>query len=324
MPNALNFLHRLMQRHHASDSIVDVHAPLLTDAALNELIARALAVRTAPNDARDTLSSISGDARSARLGRGLDFEESRLYQRGDDVRAMDWRTTARSGKPYLKIYREEHQPVLHVVIDRGPSMRFATRNQLKVTQAARLAVLCAYAAVRANTCIGGTLWQPDEITMPCRTGEAGALPLVRAALSACPPLADDAGDIRSFTALCRALDARLPSGARVVFLSDFARIAESDVHALRALAARHEVSAIQILDAAECDLPEVGLMRFADLASGAAGWLDTRAAPVREEFRATAAARHEQQRKIFERAGIALTRCMTHDDVFDIWQALPP
>lgn len=325
MPNALTFFHRLIHRGRCQgETTVDIHAPLLSDAELNALIVRVLAAPVALHFTRDALAPHSGDARSARLGHGLDFEESRLYQRGDDVRAMDWRTTARSGKPYLKIYREEHQPVLHLVVDRGASMRFGTRTQLKVTQAARLAVLCAWAAVRSNTCIGGTLWQPAGMTLPCRNGEAGALQLARAAIAACPPLPVEVAPVPAFTEICYALDAQLPAGSRIVLLSDFARVTNIDAPALRTLAARHDVRAIQILDAAECDLPEVGQMRFADLASGATGWLDTHAAPLRETFHATAAARFEQQRKIFTRAGIAVSRCMTHDDAFEIWQNLRP
>lgn len=322
MPSVLTFLHQLTRRWTAADAAVDVHAPLLTDAELNALMTPVPAPHETPRYRRDTLAHDGGDARSSRLGHGLDFEESRLYQRGDDVRAMDWRTTARSGKPYLKIYREEHQPVLHVVIDRNTSMRFGTRTQLKVAQAARLAVLCAYTAVRANTCIGGTLWQPDEITVSCRNGEAGALSLVRAAIAACPPLDEASRSKPSWTALCRSLNASLPIGARIILLSDFARVAETDGPVLRALAARHDVSAIQILDAAENELPDVGVMRFVDRARDLTGWLDTRSATIREAFRVNAAARHEQQRRIFDRAGIALVRCMTQDDATEVWQSL--
>ena len=90
-------------------------APLLTPEEIVQLIEQADALRQARPHGREVFLRHPGDARSAHLGRGLDFEEVRAYQAGDDIRAMDWRTTARTGKPYLKIYREEHHPALHLV-----------------------------------------------------------------------------------------------------------------------------------------------------------------------------------------------------------------
>ena len=165
---------------------VDTHAPLLNAEELAQLMHRIQAQQGA-SYSRESQHRHAGDFRSVYLGSGLDFEEARPYQPGDDVRGMDWRTTARTARPHIKIYREEHQPALHVVIDRGPSMRFGTRSRLKVTQAARIAAMLGFGAARANTCIGGSDLQPGaDAAVPQR--RAGAMQLMQAAIAPCPPL----------------------------------------------------------------------------------------------------------------------------------------
>jgi uncharacterized protein (DUF58 family) len=297
-----------------------VHAPLLSDADLAEIIQHVQAMDLAHQQPKDVHYRQAGDFRSVYLGRGLDFEEVRQYQRGDEIRDMDWRTTARTGKPYLKVYREEHQPALHIVIDRGASMRFGTRTQLKVTLAARIAAVFAFAAMPANTCIGGTLWQPGGFTLNCRNGEEGATRLVRAAIAACPPLQQDTHEeARTFAAMLRELDALLQRGSRLVLISDFAQLHEQDLPILMRLASHHNLLALQVVDSAEEALPNVGMMRFLDVATGKMRWLDTGSQRVRSVFQQEAAALHQQQRLLFERIGVHLHRCATNDDVYALF-----
>lgn len=297
-----------------------LHAPLLSDADLAEIIQHVQAMDLVHLQAKDVHYRQAGDYRSVYLGRGLDFEEVRLYQRGDEMRDMDWRTTARTGKPYLKVYREEHQPALHIVIDRGASMRFGTRTQLKVTLAARIAAIFAFAAMPGNTCIGGTLWQPGGFTLPCRNGEEGATQLVRAAIAACPPLLQDTHEeARTFSEMLRELDALLPRGSRLVLISDFAQLHEQDLPILMRLVSHHGLLALQVTDSAEESLPNVGMMRFFDVATGKLRWLDTGSQRVRNAFSKEAEALHQQQRLLFERIGVRLHRCSTDGDVYGLF-----
>ena len=312
------FLHFLPERTVATEA--KLQAPLLSDADLAEIIQHVQAMDLAHLQAKDVHYRQAGDYRSVYLGRGLDFEEVRLYQRGDEMRDMDWRTTARTGKPYLKVYREEHQPALHIVIDRGASMRFGTRTQLKVTLAARIAAVFAFAAMPGNTCIGGTLWQPGGFTLPCRNGEEGATQLVRAAIAACPPLQQDTHEeARTFSEMLRQLDALLPRGSRLVLISDFAQFHEQDLPILMRLASHHGLLALQVTDSAEETLPNVGMMRFLDVATGKLRWLDTGSQRVRGAFHKEAAALHQQQRLLFERIGVQLHRCATDGDVYSLF-----
>ncbi|TCV82530.1 DUF58 domain-containing protein [Sulfurirhabdus autotrophica] len=296
-----------------------IHSPLLGDDELAEIIRRVQAMNLAQGQSREVHYRHAGNYRSAYLGRGLDFEEVRPYQHGDEVRDMDWRTTARTGKPYLKIYREEHQPALHIVVDRGASMRFGTRVQLKATLAARIAAIFAFSAMSSNACIGGTVWQPGGFTLPCRNGEEGATWLVRAAISPCPPLLEESQEeARTFTAMLRHLDTLLTRGTRLFLISDFSQLHEQDLPVLLRLASHHDLIVVQVLDAAEEKLPDVGLMRFHDVASGKLRWLDTANHGVREIFQREAAALHDKQRMLFERIGVRLHQCTTDSDPFSL------
>jgi uncharacterized protein (DUF58 family) len=259
----------------------------------------------------------TGEFRSNTLGTGLDFEEARPYQPGDDVRRMDWRTTARTGKAFVKTFREEHQPQLHLVLDRGASMRFGTRGQLKVTQAARIAAMLAYSSARNYIAMGATLWQPEPVTLPSRGGEAGVLQLVQAAIAPCPPLTASARS-QTLAQLLRALSAQLPLGTRVVIISDLRQFHAADFPDLARFAAQHAVSAYQILDPAECALPDIGVRQFADLYSGQTHPMDTHDVALRTVFSNEARALHATQRALLAHAGISHRVCMTTDDVLNI------
>jgi uncharacterized protein (DUF58 family) len=318
MNRVTGLLRDVLRVRRGGRTTTEVNAPLLGDADL-----AALLHMTAPPPARSHPGEVkhrqAGEFRSGEPGSGLDFAESRPYQPGDDVRRMDWRTTARTGTPFLKVYHEEHQRRLHVVIDRGASMRFGTRGRLKAAQAARIAALLAFAHARANVCIGATLWERDGEFLPCRNGEAGVMQLLHAAVAPCPPLpAAETDRARTFTRLLRELNARLPRGSRVALISDFRALDATHVPDLARLAAQHECGAYQVLDPVECDLPDVGMSQFADLESDRIRWLDTHSATVRAQFNAGAAALHERQRALLRRAGVPLCVCMTSDDAPDL------
>lgn len=292
-----------------------VDRPLLDKSEIAAIMRQAQHVHRLAASGRDVRQRHAGDLRSVFFGPGLDYEEARPYQRGDDVRAMDWRITARTGKPHVKTYREERQPLLHIVIDRHAGMRFGTRRQLKVSQAVRIGALFAFGAALSHASIGGTLWQPDALSLRSRNGFDGALDLVAAANAPCPPLEAAArGGEDSFAALLRRLEALLPRGSRVVLISDFAALEQADLPLLSNLAAQHDVLAVQVYDAAETALPDVGLARFRDVAAGRTRWVDTGKRTVRAEYADSAEARRQAQAQGLRRAGVPLLRCATDGD----------
>jgi len=280
-----------------------VHAPLIAVADIAALAAQASLLATLP--VREVHNHHAGDWASRWLGRGLDFEESRPYSAGDDIRDMDWRTTARTGRPHLKIYREERQPLVHLVVDRGATMRFGTRRRLKVAQAARVAALLAFAATDHNGVIGATLWDAQDQVVPPRHGRLAALALIELAAAPCPPLTDPTSTEPLHHAdRLTALEAGLPRGARLALISDFSWLTTAHEPLLARLAARFEVWAIQIVDAAEHALPDLGLARFHDMASGQGVWLDTAQASVRSACQAALACRLDIQAASLARAGV--------------------
>lgn len=246
----------------------------------------------------------AGDWSSRWLGRGLDFEESRQYSAGDDIRDMDWRTTARTGRPHLKIYREERQPMVHLVVDRGATMRFGTRRRLKAAQAARVAAVLAFAAAGHNGVIGATFWDVQDETLPARHGRLAALGLIEQAAAPCPPLDHFAPtDSLRYADRLAALEVGLPRGARLVLISDLAWLTDAHERQLARLAARFAVWVIQIVDPAERVLPEVGMACFHDMASGQRAWLDTSNAAARAAADAALAGRLAAQAAHLTRAG---------------------
>jgi len=280
-----------------------VHAPLIAAADMAGLAAQASLLATLP--VREVHDHHAGDWASRWLGRGLDFEESRPYSAGDDIRDMDWRTTARTGRPHLKIYREERQPTVHLVIDRGATMRFGTRKRLKVAQAARVAAVLAFAAAERNGVIGATLWDAQDQDLPPRHGRLAALALIGQAAAPCPPLTDPASTESLHHAdRLAALEAGLPRGAQLVLISDFSWLAAAHEPQLARLAARFEVWAIQVVDQAERALPDLGLVRFHDMASGQGVWLDTAQASVRSAVRSAFADHLAAQAVSLARAGV--------------------
>ncbi|HKJ07820.1 MAG TPA: DUF58 domain-containing protein, partial [Gammaproteobacteria bacterium] len=251
MPDPVRSLGRRLLSRLKRGTVGNPHAALLDDRTLAEIAARVALQRHAAAR-RETRYRHAGDFRSAHLGQGLDYEEARLYQPGDDVRAMDWRTTARTGRPYLKVYREDHDPALHLVIDRGPAMRFGTRTCLKATQAARIAAVLAFDACHGHASVGATLWEPEGAVIPAGAGMEFCLQLLRAAGAPCPPPAGAGGQAHwSFAHLGRRLSVAVPPDARVILISDFGALDEDDLPVLTAMATRYELHAVRVLDVAE-------------------------------------------------------------------------
>lgn len=303
-----------------SVALASTDAPLLTAAEIVALIEQADALRQSRAHGREVFLRHPGDARSAHLGRGLDFEEVRAYQAGDDIRAMDWRTTARTGKPYLKIYREEHHPALHIVIDRGASMRFGTQRQLKVTQAARVAIVAAVLESSAHACVGASLMDRTLEVLPCLNKQTGILQIAQACALPCPPLSLRLEATQSqWLQGLRRMATSLPNGSRVLLLSDFQWLFPEAKELLAHLATRHDLAAIQISDPAEKKLPALGRMPFYDLAQSQVRWIDTGNRTVREQFARAATQQHTDLVKGLTQLDIDCFALSTADDTMDLF-----
>jgi uncharacterized protein (DUF58 family) len=291
---------------------VDVAAPLLDAAEITLLAAQAQHLARTPCR-RPVQTARAGDTPSAWLGRGLDFEESRPYAAGDDVRGMDWRTSARLNRPYVKTWREERQPLLHLVLDRGPAMRFGTRRRLKAAQAVRAATLAAFAAAARQHAVGASLWDSPDGSIPARLGRGPALMLAQRMAAPCPPPGADDSTTAAPARLSR-LAAQLPRGARLLLLSDFSWLNEACLPPLGQLAARASLSALWISDPVEHQLPNIGLARFQETPGGRIRWLDTTGSAARADCAARLDAGRARRHALLRRAGVTWFELSTTDD----------
>ncbi|BCT92714.1 ATPase [Lysobacter helvus] len=203
---------------------------------------------------------MSGQALSPLRGRGMEYAESREYAIGDDARHIDWRLTARSGRPHTKLFQAERERLTLLVADTAPSMYFGTRVRFKSVQAARAGAIATWAALRDGDRIAALRGSTREAPIPPAAGPRGALRVLDALVRwyAAPP-ADDAG-------LGVALDhaARLlRPGSRLVVLADPASIAAIPAHRWPAFALHHDTTVLLLVDPLERDPPKAALPFFA-------------------------------------------------------------
>ena len=263
-----------------------LYAPLLSDGELAEIAALA---SEAPAGRRMSEHLQRGEQASRFRGAGIDFEDLRPYQPGDDPRRIDWRVTARLRKTFVRIYGETRQAAVWVIIDRGASMRFGTHTRLKVTQAARLAALILSGANRSHDALAITLLDGERhIGQPPRAGRAPLYSALEALRAPCPPAPDTAPS--TWTNILSELEISLPQGSRLWVFSDFLGLSSSDERLLERLAARADVRLGVVEDAAETDLPTLGSIRL--MAGSAALAVDTNAAALRSAYAEYRAAHH--------------------------------
>lgn len=278
-------------------------APLLEPAELERLQQLALQYRSRSGRARQAPGP--GRHPSLARGQGMELHDVRPYQPGDDIRSLDWRATARSGRPITKVFVEEHARRLLLFIDRRPGMMFGTRRELKGATAARIAALLAFTALAEREAVAGLVLDADaRHYAPARTLE-GVLPLLLHAAAA-PPSPRAAAPLREATqsALLRASAA----GATIYLIGDFADVADGQAALADYLppVANLRAIAIRIVDAAEQELPEAGTVRLAAPAGGPPVRVDTADAALRRRYRERMAARDAVLRAACARHSIPL------------------
>ncbi len=187
-------------------------------------------------------------------GRGMEYAESRPYQAGDDVRALDWRLTARSGKPHTKLFREERERPVFIAIDLRPAMAFATQGVFKTVQAARVAALLGFKALHDGDRVGGALLDPGTShELPPARGQVALTRLLKRivdtatlpATGATPPL----------SLLTSKLQRLVKPGSLVYVLGDFRDLDDAAEADLGRLAGHSRIMAVEIHDAFEARLP---------------------------------------------------------------------
>jgi uncharacterized protein (DUF58 family) len=255
----------------------------------------------------------SGDYKSSFKGRGIEFLDVREYQPGDDVRTIDWKVTARFGRPYVKKYAEERELVVILLVDASGSDRFGTKRLFKLEQAAQVAATLAFSAIRNNDKVG-LVFFTDRIEkyVPPKKGRVHVLRLIRDILYFEPERrGTDAGQALEF--LLHVLKRR----AIVFLISDLMGDSyrpDTIRQPLGIVARKHDLVVVSVSDPAERELPKLGLVEMEDAETGELAAVDTSDPVLRKRFAASQAARQEAAEKLFRQLGIDQIPVSTAED----------
>ena len=247
---------------------------------------------------------LAGDYHSTFKGQGVEFDEVRPYVPGDDVRAIDWNVTARTGLPFIKRFSEERELTVLFLVDVSGSQSYGSVARAKMELAAEVTALLALTAIRNQDKIGLVLFS-DRIVkyIPPRKGRQPVMRLVREVLAA-GDAATGGTDLASALNFLNGVQKR----RAVVFLvSDFLTTGPATAayeRLLRVAARRHDVVCIPVDDPAERELPHAGLVELEDPETGALALVDTEDRAVRTAFAQNAAAQRAGVLRLFARAGI--------------------
>ena len=311
--------HRFLPRRQAIPASAAPATAWVTDGvhvSSDELIRLRLRARNFPLDRRRPVRSVIAGTHTSRFrGRGMDYQESRNYQPGDDIRSMDWRVTARSGLAHVKLYREERERPVVLMIDLGPGMFFATRGAFKSVIAARAAALLGWAAVANGDRVGALLFNGRHRELRPLGGQRGVLRLIRELVAVTDPVQGTSAPANANhlnEALLRLRRVVRP-GSLIFMLSDFYAIDADTRRHLQRLRLHNDVVACRIVDALEGEPPPPGRYAMTDGVHN--GVFDTRTAARRRAYGRYFAEHHRRLHKLLQDCAIPLLRLATTDDV---------
>ena len=279
-----------------------------------ELVGLRLKARSIRLASRQPSVAVAAGMHHSRFrGRGVDYQESRVYQPGDDIRNMDWRVTARAGRPHTKLFQEERERPVMVLVDLGASMFFGTRGAFKSVIAARAASLISWAAVQGGDRIGALLSNGEHHELPPMGGRRGALRVIRCLVPATAPSNGAHIRLGGLSEALRRLRRVARPGSLVFVLSDFYAMDDDTERHLRHLRQHNDIVACQIIDALELVPPPPGVYGITD--GRYDGILDTRSAALRSTYQAFFSEHHEAVRELLRKHAIPLMVLKTSDDV---------
>lgn len=262
---------------------------------------------------RRSLSAQAGGYLSAYRGRGMEFDEVRVYQPSDDARTIDWRVTARRGRPHTKLFREERERPVFIFVDLHPGMYFGSRVQYKSVLAGQIGALLGWAAVRAGDCVGGIISAAEghqEIHPAARVH--GLLALLNGMVRLQPRRPGNLRRGHMDLSLARADRLVLP-GSLVIIISDFREMGDDVDKHLGILARHNDVIVSFIFDPLEATPPRAGRYRLGNRHHRLT--LDTSSSFVAERWTAQFKAHREKVRGHCRRHGIHYMEAATSDKV---------
>jgi uncharacterized protein (DUF58 family) len=250
----------------------------------------------------------SGEYHSAFKGRGMAFSEVREYIPGDDIRSIDWNVTARFNTPFVKVFEEERELSVVLLVDVSASGAFGTSKQMKQELITELCAVVAFSASQNNDKIG-VIFFSDKIEkfIPPKKGKSHVLRIIRELLEFKPE-----NKATNLEIALKYLTNVIKKRSIVFFISDF--FAENNYNdALKIANKKHDLVALRIIDKTEFDLPEVGLVKLRDNETGKIFWVDTSDKVFRKKFTVNKLKFEDDLKDLFNRSGIDATNIYTHE-----------
>ncbi len=250
----------------------------------------------------------SGQYHSIFKGRGMAFSEVREYQYGDDIRNIDWNVTARFNHPFIKIFEEERELTVMLLIDVSGSNAFGTRNALKEDVITEIAAVIAFSAIQNNDKVG-VIFFSDKIEkfIPPKKGTSHILRIIR-------ELVDFKTENQGTKVAesLRFLTNAIKKKCTAFILSDF--IDRGFEEALQIANNKHDVIAIRVHDPREAEMPDIGLTRFKDAETGKSIWVDTSSKNIRNQYNSWYAENENFLKRVFAKNGIDVANVRTDQD----------
>ena len=257
----------------------------------------------------------AGEYHSAFKGRGMTFSEVREYQYGDDIRNVDWNVTARFNHPYVKIFEEERELTVMLLVDVSGSGDFGTINDLKRNVITEISAVLSFSAILNNDKIGVILFSDRiEKFIPPKKGRKHILRIIRELLEFEPK--SQKTDIAQ---VLRYLTNAIKKRSTSFIISDFIDCdPETQTpyfkDALKIANNKHDIGAIRIFDRFESKLPNVGLLKVRDAETGSYQWIDTSSSRVRDQYQARWNSTREKTQETFMKSGIDWVDVQTEQD----------
>lgn len=249
----------------------------------------------------------SGEYHSAFKGRGMSFSEVRNYQYGDDVRNIDWNVTARTGDPHVKIFEEERELTVMLLIDMSRSSFFGTVNQLKNEILTEICAVLAFSAIQNNDKVG-VIFFSDRVEkfIPPKKGRQHILRIIRELIDFEPT--GHGTDMRSTLEYFNNV---VKKRCICFLLSDF--LTENYEAPLRIVARKHDLIGVHLVDPREEELPNIGLIRALDAESGQMRWIDTASKRIRAEYAQWYTDHSQYFKRVFLRSGADTVTIRTNE-----------
>jgi len=248
----------------------------------------------------------SGEYQSAFKGRGMAFSEVREYQMGDEIRTIDWNVTARFNHPYVKVFDEEREMTVMLLVDVSGSKNFGTQLQQKQELATELCAVLAFSAIQNNDKVG-VLFFSDRVEkfIPPKKGRSHILMIIRELINFRPEHTGTniAEGLRYFTSAIK-------QRCTAFLISDF--MSDSFENEIKIANRKHDLIALRLFDVHEEEFPDLGIVPMQDQETGQLEWVNTGDQQIRHAFKVAALERNGRLEDLFKRSGVDFTKIGTH------------